>query len=102
MNKIKINLFDLIDEEKKIRSWLMASGEDLNDCLKPLIEKASVNMGSKKKLTTFFQTKFNIFHCKITFFKRFTIKYQYSSNLIVLCPNHHWEFDNNKLVINKS
>ena len=61
MGNIKINLFDLInEEEKRIRCWIMAKGENLNEYLKLLIEKSTIVMGTKKELTRYFQNKFNI------------------------------------------
>ena len=58
---IKIDLFNLIDENKtKPGSWMMAKGEKLNEILKPIIENISLKFGSKRKLTRYLQNKFNL------------------------------------------
>ena len=63
MNNIKINLFDLINEnEKRPGSWIMAKGEKLNEILKPLISISAIKFSSKREFIRYLQNKFNISH----------------------------------------
>jgi hypothetical protein len=58
---IRINLFDLIDEDdKKPGNWIMAKGSSLNEFLKPLILKLSFRFGSKRKFTKYLENKFSL------------------------------------------
>ncbi|MDP1696003.1 MAG: hypothetical protein Q8L29_03755 [archaeon] len=60
-NLVKIDLFKLIDErEKRLESWVMANGENLKEILKPLIEKISINFGSKRKFANYLMSKYNL------------------------------------------
>jgi len=60
-DNVKIDLFTLIDEdERRIGSWIMVKGRDLNKVLKPLISRAAIKFGSKRKLTSYLQNKFSI------------------------------------------
>src|SRR3989344_8600197 len=60
-NLVRIDLFKLIEEkEKRLGSWVMASGENLSKILKPLIEKISINFGSKRKFANHLMNKYNL------------------------------------------
>jgi len=60
-NNVKIDLFDLIDEdEKRVGRWIMAKGEKLNESLKPLISNLAIKFGSNRKLVKYLQDKFDI------------------------------------------
>jgi len=59
-NLVRIDLFKLIEEkEKRLESWVMGSGENLIEILKPLIEKISINFGSKRKFANYLMNKYN-------------------------------------------
>jgi len=60
-SKIKIDLFNLIEERMKShKGWIMAKGEKLNESLRLMIEKVALKFGSKRKLTKYLQGKFNL------------------------------------------
>ncbi len=61
VENIKINLFNLIEEdEKRSGSWIMVKGERLNDALKPIINSIAIKFGSKRKFTKYLQNKFGL------------------------------------------
>ncbi len=61
MNKVKIDLFNLIkDGEKRIGSWIMVKGKYLNKDLEKLITIAIGKFKSKKKFKEHLENKFGI------------------------------------------